>query len=250
MKNVSVMAFCVLLASCGGNRTNQPSASETPGGGSTAPPGREAAKEKKALVRFAQAVPGNQRLDLWFGDMKVFSNAGYKDVTPYVEIPSERHEFKLQNAGDTQPAALATNSEGLSAGAHYTIIAERKDAKNATLTLDPLNDDLTPPAEGKAKIRFVNAAVGLGKVDVVAPDGKMFSGVGDNSSTSYKEIAITRGPLEIRKSDKKADLLRITNLNLQPGRMYTVFIVGGTAGTKLEAFTVTDQLTPPAGVGG
>jgi len=249
MKTASALVLCLALASCSGNRTNQPSASETPGGGSTAPSGRDAASQKKALVRFAQTVPGDQALDLWFGDMKVFSNVGYKQVTPYVEVPAERHDFKLQNTGDTQTNALATNSEGLSAGAHYTLVTERKDSKNATLTLDALQDDLMSPSEGKAKLRVVNTAVGLGKIDMVGPGGKIFSGVGDNSSTSYKEIAPAPGVLEIRRSDRKVDVLRIVNLNLQPGKIYTIFVTGG-AGKPLEAVTVTDQLTPPAGVGG
>src|SRR5579872_2222519 len=109
----STLALCIALAACSGNKTSQPSVSETPGGGSTAPSGRDAATEKKALVRFAQTIPGKERVDLWFGDMKVFSDVAYKEVTPYIEVPAERHEFKVQNSGDTQVTALATNSEGL-----------------------------------------------------------------------------------------------------------------------------------------
>ena len=243
----STLVVCVLLAGCN-SKTNQPSASQTPNGSSTAPSGQDAANQKKALVRFAQTVPGNQRMDLWFGDMKVFSNVAYKEVTPYVEVPAERHEFKLQPAGDTQPTAPASNSEGLTAGGHYTIVAEKKAGGKDGLTLDALTDDLKSPAEGKTKVRIVNAAVGLGKVDIVGPDGKIFGGVGDDSTTSYKEVAPVQGVLEIRRSDKKVDALRV-NASLQPGRMYTIFIVGG-AGQRLEAIPVTDQLTPPSGVGG
>lgn len=245
----STLALCILLAGCSSNKTNQPTASTTPGGGSTAPSGQAAATQKKALVRFAQTVPGNQRMDLWFGDMKVFSNVAYKEVTPYVEVAAERHEFKLQRSGDAQPGAPATNSEGLTAGEHYTIVAERKGAKDADYTLEALNDDFKVPADGKAKVRVVNAAVGLGKIDVVGPDGKMFGGVGEVSSTSYKEVDPTSGTIEVRRNDKSVDALRIPNMRFDPGKMYTILIVGG-AGQRLEAIPVTDQLTPPSGVGG
>jgi len=245
----STLALCILLAGCSSNKTTEPSASATPGGASTAPSGQDAANQKKALVRFAQTVPGNQRMDLWFGDMKVFSNVAYKEVTPYVEVPAERHDFKLQNAGDTQVTAPATNSEGLSAGGHYTIVAERKSAKDAGYTLNAMNDDLKIPTDGKAKVRVVNAAVGLGKIDVVGPDGKIFGGVDEISSTSYKEVNPATGALEIRRNDKSVDALRVPNMSFQPGKLYTIFIVGG-AGQRLEAIPVTDQLTAPAGVGG
>jgi hypothetical protein len=243
----STLVVCVLLAGCN-SKTKEPTASQTPSGSSTAPSGQDAANQKKALVRFAQTVPGNQPMDLWFGDMKVFSNAAYKEVTPYVEVPAERHEFRLQPGGDTQPAAPATNSEGLSAGGHYTIVAEKKTSAKDGLALDALTDDFKTPAEGKAKVRIINAAVGLGKIDIVGPDGQIFGGVADDSATSYKDVAPTQGVLEIRRSDKKVDALRV-NVSLQPGKLYTIFIVGG-AGQRLEAIPVTDQLTPPTGVGG
>jgi hypothetical protein len=57
-----------------------------------------------------------------------------------------------------------------------------------------------------------------------------------------------QGTLEVRRNDKSVDVLRIPNLSIQPGKLYTIFIVGG-AGQRLEAIPVTDQLTPPAGVG-
>jgi hypothetical protein len=240
----TALAVFALLAGCS-SKSTQPTASETPAGGSTAPSGQDAANQKKALVRFAQTIPGSQRMDLWFGDMKTFSNVAYKEVTPYIEVPAERHEFKLQTAGNTQVDAMATNREGLSAGGHYTIVAEQKSGKS-TYTLDALNDDLIPPDDGKAKLRVVNASLGLGKIDVVNPDGKLFGGVAEDSGTSYKEVAPSQGTIEIRHSDKKADALRVTNLSLQPGRLYTLFIVGGAA-HPLEAVPVTDQLVGPAG---
>lgn len=242
----ATLAFSVFLAACGSSTTNQPSASQTPNGGSTAPSGQQASNQKKALVRFIQTVPGNEKMDVWFGDMKVFSNVAYKEVTPYVEVPAERHDFKLQTAGNTQPNALATNSEGLSAGGHYTVVAEKKTSDQGNLKLDAMNDDLTPPSAGKTKLRVINAAIGAGSIDVVDPHGKIFGGVDENTSTSYKEIAPVEGTLEIRKSDKKADILRVPNTNLQPEKLYTLVIVGG-AGQPLAAIPITDQLTPPTG---
>src|SRR5579885_904775 len=235
----STLALCVLLAACSGNKTNEPTASNPPAGSTPS----EAANQKKAMVRFAQTIPGDSRMDLWFGDMKVFSNIAYKEVTPYVEVPAERHDFKLQPAGDTQTTAPAKNSEGLSAGGHYTIVAARKNAKDREYTLNAMNDDLKAPEEGKAKVRVVNAAVGLGKIDVVGPNGKILTGIGDDSSTSYKEIAPMQGTLEIRRADKSVTALRVPNMSLQAGKLYTIFIVGG-AGQRLEAIPVTDQLTP------
>src|SRR5262249_39814690 len=149
----------------------------------------------------------------------------------------------------TQTNASATNSEGLSAGGHYTIVAERKSVKDPGYTLDAIDDDLKPPSEGKAKVRVVNSAVGLGKIDIIGPNGKILTGVAQDSSTCYRHVPPSQGTLEIRRNDKSVDALRIPNMSIQSGQLYTIFIVGG-AGQRLEAIPVTDRLIPPTGVGG
>jgi len=239
----ATLAISILLMGCGdrNTRSKEATSSSTPGGESTSPPAQQASNQKMALVRFIQAVPANN-MDLWFGDMKVFSNVNYKDVTPYVEVPAERHDFKLQIAGDNEPTAPATNNEGLTAGAHYTIIAERK-GKNDALTIDTVTDDLTAPSAGKTKIRVINASLSIGKVDVYDPHGKVVSGVGEDSDTDYKEIPPVQGTLEIRRANNKVDVLRIPNMALQPDKLYTLVIVGG-MGHPFEAIPVTDELRP------
>src|SRR5581483_6066599 len=120
--------------------------------------------------------------------------------------------------------------------------------KSRTLTLDPLTDDLAAPSGGKAKVRVVNATTGIGKLDVIGPDGKIFTGVGNNSSTSYKDVNPMRGTIEVRRGDKSVDVLRIANQNLQNGKIYTIIVVGG-SGQPVEAVTVSDEQTP-SGIGG
>ena len=236
------VALVAVLAGCT-NKTNEPTASRSPGTSSSAPSGKEESKRDRALVRFVQAIPDSNRMDLFFGDNKVFSNVSYKEVTPYIEVPAERHEFKLQTSGETQAQPRATNNEGLTAGGRYTLVALKKD--NGELNLLPVNDDLAAPSAGKAKVRFINAATGLGKVDVASPSEKMFSGVEPESSTSYKEVAPLRGPLEVR-NDKKVATLRIRNVDLEPDKMYTIVLLGG-SGKPLEAVPVMDELTPATG---
>ena len=53
----STLALCVLLAACSGNKTNEPTASNPPAGSTPS----EAANQKKAMVRFAQTIPGEER---------------------------------------------------------------------------------------------------------------------------------------------------------------------------------------------
>src|SRR5882724_6462653 len=81
--------------------TQEPSVSSSGGAASTAPSGAEAKKVDVALVRFVNATPAPR--DLYFGDSKPFVNVSSHSVSPYVQLPSERHEFKLLPSG-TAPA--------------------------------------------------------------------------------------------------------------------------------------------------
>ena len=73
---------------------------------------------------------------------------------------------------------MATDSEGLTAGKHYTVLAVT--GKDGTFTLNNVKDDLVPPAPGKAKVRVINLAPGIKDVDLYVGTKKdpLISGAG------------------------------------------------------------------------
>jgi hypothetical protein len=235
----ATLAAIVLLAGCT-DKTKEATSTGTPTSGSTAPSGQDASRRDQALVRFIQAIPSSDRVDLLFGDTKVFTNVPYKEVTQYVQLPAERHEFKITPAGQTTAGPSASNSEGLSAGGRYTIVAARKE--NGEFSLLALHDDLSAPSFGKAKIRVINAAIGVGKTDFNGPNGKIFSGIDAISSTSYKEVPAATGMLEVR-NPKQLEIARLSNVELQPGKLFT-FVIAGGAGKPIEILPITDRLVP------
>lgn len=268
-------AACLVVTAIGCNKkTEQASTSTSEGRTSSAPSGQQAAQSKMALVRFVNAAPG-QNVDLWFGSTKVFPDIAYKAVTAYREIPGERHDFILEPAG-SRPTnnAEVKNSEGLTDGAHYTVVAMPD--KNGKTKLDLINDDLSQPASGRSKVRVINAA--NEEVDVLSPVNetsadrmktppatsgtadrsrnrkdrnngldKWFSGVNSDSSTSYKEVDAVTTRLEVRPSStrnhKAAAPVATVPLDLAPGKLYTLIVTGGERGRALEVIKVTDELT-------
>lgn len=240
---VAISAAIALSSACANKTTQQPSETKAGPRESTAPAGTEAKQAEKALVRFANATRTPK--DLYFGDSAAFRQTGFKTVTPYQELPAERHDFKLMAAGN--PAeVLATNSEGLTAGKHYTILAvDQKDGKPA---LNAINDDLAPPTAGKAKVRVINAAPGLDDLDLYAANQKnaLISGAGFNHATDYKDVEPTTTQLMVRHGTSKRGEAVLKNLRLEAGKLYTLLVVGG-RGQTLTAETIEDQLAgvPP-----
>lgn len=230
----------LLLASCSGNKTAERSAVESSGDGKgTAPSATTAKQADKALVRFINGTMTDK--DLAFGDLTPFAGVDARDITAYKELPAERHDFKLFAKGDTANA-LATNSEGLTAGKHYSILAvTEKDGKE---TLDPVVDDLTPPSAGQAKVRVINLAPGMEKLDLFtgAKDSAVVSGAELDHPSDYKEVNPSEAELNVRHGMSKKNDVPVKDLKLEAGKLYTILVFQDKSG-KLKVKTIEDQFT-------
>jgi hypothetical protein len=237
-----VLAGALFVGCNSTKKSESPTQTQAGGQTSVAPSGESAAKRDRALVRFLNADPSGTRYDLWFGETRNYTNVKYQRLTPYDELPASRAEFRLSSAGGDKMQPLATNSEGLSAGKRYTVIAIPK--ADGKLTLSVLEDDVNPPANGKAKLRVIHAAPNVGTVDVTraGPDGTLFKGVHFDSATGYKDVDPMTTTLEVRSEGQKQTALT-SNLNLASGKTYTIVLAGGSGKSRLEALPIEDSVT-------
>jgi hypothetical protein len=243
----AVAAAAVLVGvACSRAKEDQPTRTISREGSSTAPAGSEADQRGHALVRVIHAVPSGAAVNVFADDAKAFAAVTYKTVTPYREFPSERIDFKVRKSGKDAAEPLAHDSEGLSGGAHYTIVLLPGDNKGEPVSVRVLGDDMTPPDSGKAKVRVINATPDVKDIKLTAPGkkGKVADIGGPASTQSYDQVEPVAGPLEIRSEKNDKVLARVSDAQLEPGKLYTILFVGRRAGTpKLEALTVQDELT-------
>lgn len=220
----SALTAILVVAACN-TKTSQQTRTTTSGG-------------DQALVRFVNADPRTPSADLWFGDRSVAANIAYKNVTPYMPLPDERSTFKLRSAGST--ADLATNSEGLSEGRRYTVVAMRSPDGSARLVA--VSDTLTAPAPGKAKVRMINSAPRAGEVSLATAgeESDIVDDLNFGNSSDFKEVDATRRTLEIRREGTHVGAVRLNTLQIQPGRLYTIVVTGEQA---LDAIRIEDELT-------
>lgn len=263
---------CVLLlaAACGGNPTTKEASTSTgPGGTATAPSGQAAKNQKDALVRFVNGVPGED-LSLSFGGANVFTNVASGDATPYKDVPADQKGFGLftGTAGGNAPP-VASDGSGVDAGQHYTVAAGLDE--NGKVKLDVINDNLSEPSNGKAKVRVINASAD--EVDVLAPTkmkgahagsagnkaDKWFSGVSQASAKDYKEVDPLNGTIDIERASsggamggssatgsegpKHVSPIVQIPADFTAGKQYTILAMGGTAKHPLKASVIEDQLT-------
>jgi hypothetical protein len=224
----------------------EPAKTTTEGGTTTAPPAKEVAERDMALVRAVNAIPGAGQADIYADDLKAFTNLEYKTVTPYKELRDNEVTFKVQLTGNPEPTDQ--EQEMLMDGHHYTVFAMPGD-KEKPAELKVLADELVPPEAGKIKVRVVNASADAGNVDVMVAGQKepVISGVGMKDHTGYKEISPVEGKITLRDDQKKRVVAEVP-ASMESGKLYTVIVLGKTAGSpKAEAFVVQDELTAAPG---
>lgn len=209
---------------------------------------REAANAKTtgtAMVRYVSAVDAHSNTDLYFGNTRLFSTTGAENPTGYKQVPAERADFSLKQAGKPDGMEIEKNSEGLKDGNRYTVVAyEDKDAKPV---LRVFNDDESAPAAGKAKVRLIHAAPGMepvnlyvaGKKDKVAGESRF------SEASTWQEVNPVNGPLEVRAGSGKNAIRASVPVNgIEAGKLYTFVVEGGPkSGQKLHVVDMIDTPT-------
>ena len=248
-----ITAACLLglafLAGCGSSKpTSQVTETKAGGQTSVAPAGKAVAKQNKALVRFLNADPVGSHYDLWFDDSKTYTHVKYQRLTPYDELPATRGEFRLRASGWDDIEPVATKAGSLDSGKQYTVVALRDAEGN--VALDLIADNMTRPSEGKAKVRFINAAPAFGEADVIRQNDHklLFKGVNVDTATHYEDVDASSTSLEVREKGHRPALL-MSNVTFEAGKMYTIVMAGGTANTPLQAIPIEDELTQSVSLG-
>jgi hypothetical protein len=171
----------------------------------------------------------------------VFPRLSYKMVTRYRELPDDHSVFRVRPAGESQSSPLAEHRGGLAGGEHYTLVAY---GSEEAATLATFGDSLTPPHDGKAKLRLINAAPEIGEVDVYAVGKEtLFRGIDSGSESRYSEVEPMEVTLQIRPHGRDNSLLSVENMRFEAGGIYTIVVVGRSEGTPgLAAIRIEDRL--------
>lgn len=243
----AIAALSLSVAACQSDSTaNAPVTSTTPEGQSSAPAAAAVEERDNALVRVVHAVPAGQSVDVFADDARVFDALDYRTVTPYREVSGERHSFAVRPAGMAQAEPMATNTEGLDDGGHYTVFAVPGDEGNGAL-LRVVKDDHSMPPEGKARLRVVHASSDAGDIDVFVAghDEALVDGVNFQTVSSYDDIDPVAGTVTVRREGSKGAMLTLRDIHFDAGKTYTMVVVGRATGSpKLDAFMIEDAASP------
>jgi hypothetical protein len=225
---IALTAFTLLPLAC------SPKPESTDNTAATAP------VEEQALVRFVNATSYKEPVDLYLDEAKVLPEVMKDKVTDYSEWAPERHQIELRVAGTSTPAA--TNSESLSSGERYTVVGFSR--MDGTPAVAVFRDSASEPEAGKARIRLIHVADGAAELGVYPSGAKdsLVDGV-NYSDESSADVDPGVRALEIRKDGEKVVALKIPELSLEAGKVYT-FVVAADQDRKLRAIQLEGGATP------
>jgi hypothetical protein len=215
-----------------------------------AAPAAAEAQPERALVRVAHFSPDASYVDVYMVSLnrrQLFPNVFYKSVSAYWPVTAGPFTYEVRAAGAAPESEPVIQVKGnLAAGKAYTVAAVgRRDRLQGVL----LRDDMSPSAPGKAKVRFLDAALDLPAVDFAVAGGPVVeSRVGFREPTGYRQLASGRYRVEVRRSGAEAVVARGT-VAVRPGTVTSVALVGG-AGEPRELYAFSDAAgsrSAPAG---
>jgi hypothetical protein len=231
---MAVLVTALWITGCSGPTSSTSITTTSEGEANRAGPGREAALNNAALVRFFNADSQRMQLSVFSQKKPVFSDIAFKSITPYKEVERGVSQFFLRADG---PSDLAHARRELFPGRHYTLIA--LPSKKGEARIESFSDNLGQIDPGLARVRLINATTTFKDLDLFAQgtNSRILRGSGSGDVVSFAEMY--GGNVEIRANNKPAPR-SLATLMVKPGKLYTFIAVD--SGNALEVVQVVDQL--------
>nr|MBN2277360.1 DUF4397 domain-containing protein [candidate division Zixibacteria bacterium] len=180
----------------------------------------------KVLV--AHASPDAPGVDLLIDDL-VINNTSltFPNNTGYLDVNAGDRGVKVNVSGSMTTVINA--GLNLDAGMAYSIFAV-----NSVSNIEPLVlvDDLTTPAAGMAHIRFLHLSPDAPAVDITLTDDTVvFGNKAFRDYTSFTPLNAGLYDLQVRAAGTSMVILNLPGINLEDGKIYTVFAKGFLAGS-------------------
>lgn len=161
-------------------------------------------------------------------NLQFLSNSGYQSVTAGNSIVLSFFVVGLNQ--------LTAQTVSLTANTHYTAFAS---GGITTPGITFATDDLTAPASGMAKVRFVNLSPDNLNTDCFVGTTKVDSGVGYGTCTPFFNVAVATGKVAMFDHTTPTESGQITSQSLAAGKIYTFMLTGTSAGSGTATYTLT-----------
>jgi hypothetical protein len=165
---------------------------------------RLVAENTLAQTKFVHAAPQSGNVNVLIDSTAVFNAVPYVGATLYATVTAAAHAITLEAAA-TPGAPLASVTPTFAPASDTTIVLTGLVGSTRALVLA---DDNVPPPSGVSRVRFVNASIGAGPLDLLIDNVKRASAVAENAASAY--VDIPAGTYTVAFADPATGTVRAT----------------------------------------
>ena len=203
---------------------------------------RQASHTDEAQVRLINAVPDAGTLTVAVDGQRVWKGSTFRSSTGYEGIAPGDYSVQV-SAGSQGAMLLANRPLSFESGHAYTVLAlgMTRDAGNPA-QVQVLTDDPPAGVSGtKAGLRLINAAPGVGPLDLVVNSIVGLEAVSYGRRSGVLLLDSGEYDLKVAAADTPDALAGPIHLHLDGGRTYTLVTMGQASNQtlSLEAYTDT-----------
>jgi hypothetical protein len=187
-------------------------------------------------VRVAHLSPDTKSVDVKLtalagGDLvSELDDVAYGAVSDYIDVPQGTYVVSMVPAGSPDSTApVIQQSVNIVNGQPVTVAAY---GTNADLATTVFPDDLTPPADGEARVRVIQASTTAETVDIATSTGTAItSGAEQGTATGYASVAAGPWTLDVTGSPERgAATTTQSDIDLASGSVATLFVLDDSTG--------------------
>ncbi|MEA4833475.1 MAG: DUF4397 domain-containing protein [Oscillospiraceae bacterium] len=177
-----------------------------------------------SYVRILHASPDAPAVDIYANGNLIAKNLVYKQLTDYVAVKPNEYTIQVYPAGQKNNPVIDTKLT-IPPMSSITVAAINK---LANISLLPIMELYMPMYDKRISyIKFAHLSPNAPAVDIALPDGtKLFTNIKYKQYTDYINAAPGNYTLLVKPTGTDQVALTVPNVNLLPGKIYTVYAVG------------------------
>lgn len=178
---------------------------------------------------FINATVGADTIRVRTNDTIAYSGLNFSNNTGYMNFsPGNRHiEFLLQSSG----LPLKDITQNLVENRLYSVFSAGV-INNPEIVI--INDDLTPPSAGNAKVRFVNLSAKPDmSVNVWVGQDSVANNISVNNASGFTEIPEGNKQVLAQDPTDPPGQKNIPNYEFKAGAIYTIILTGSPSGAGI-----------------
>ncbi|WP_195250899.1 DUF4397 domain-containing protein [Romboutsia sp. 1001713B170207_170306_H8] len=175
-----------------------------------------------SYIRVLHAAPNAPAVDVYAGDMILFSNLTFEQFSSYIPVPQGSYTINVYIAGTEENPVISQNVDV--PGGSMITVASTGNLNNLTL-VPYIESNPRNLQDGKSRVRAIHLSPNAPEVDIYVNGNEMFSDVEFREATDYIDVNYGEYRIEVKVANTD-NIVLSSNVNLKDRKVYSLYVLG------------------------